>query len=196
MDARAEAKEDKANKKEVSIAITPFEDAQPTLTHRVITELISKGIFSYVVTQNVDGLHQKSGLPREKLSILHGSLFEEKCEDCGRLHFGTVQVKTISFSKTGNLCASCGGALRDTLLDWEDALPESDLNAAERALKDSYLAITLGTSLRIQPASILHRAAKHTCIVNLQTTPEDERADFCIRARCDTVMSRISNEFL
>ena len=61
-----------------------FEDAAPTLTHRALVELVSGEVVKYVISQNVDGLHLKSGLPREKLSELHGNMFMEKCEKCGK----------------------------------------------------------------------------------------------------------------
>ena len=67
---------------------------------------------------------------------------------------------------------------------------------AEAETAKAFLAITLGTSLRIQPAAKIHRFAAHSVIVNLQRTPEDEEADLCIRSRCDDVMQRIADVFL
>ena len=61
-----------------------FESAQPTFTHTAIKTLVDKGLVKYVISQNVDGLHLKSGLPREYLSELHGNVMMEKCERCNR----------------------------------------------------------------------------------------------------------------
>ena len=61
-----------------------FEDAKPTLTHMALVALAQAGKVKHIVSQNVDGLHLKSGLPRSKLSELHGNMFMEKCEKCGK----------------------------------------------------------------------------------------------------------------
>lgn len=61
-----------------------FEAAAPTLTHMALVGLVEAGIVKHVVSQNVDGLHLKSNLPRDRLSELHGNMFMEKCEKCGK----------------------------------------------------------------------------------------------------------------
>lgn len=69
--------------KEVETEVT-FEDAAPTLTHMALVALVEAGRVKHIVSQNVDGLHLKSGLPRANLSELHGNMFMEKCEKCGK----------------------------------------------------------------------------------------------------------------
>jgi len=130
-----------------------FETAIPTITHRSITRLVEMGIIKYVITQNVDGLHRRSGLLRSKHAILHGCIFTEKCEVCGEEYFRKFDVGGVSFQKTGRKCDKdgCNGDLRDTILDWEDELPEIDWSMSQEQCAKSDLVLALGTSLRIEP---------------------------------------------
>jgi NAD+-dependent protein deacetylase sirtuin 6 len=166
-----------------------FTFAKPTLTHRLITELVALDVVKFVITQNVDGLHRRSGLSRSKHSVLHGCAFTEKCECCATEFFRDTDVGGMSFQRTGRNCDLCNGDLRDTLLDWEDPLPEDDLERSEMHCKKADLILCLGTSLRITPVSNLPLKAKQFVIVNLQVTPMDDRATLIIRERVDTVMN-------
>mmetsp|Transcript_49012 Transcript_49012/g.59324 ORF Transcript_49012/g.59324 Transcript_49012/m.59324 type:complete len:327 (+) Transcript_49012:30-1010(+) len=167
-----------------------FSNAQPTYTHYALTKLASKGIIKYCITQNVDGLHRRSGLPREKQSILHGCVFTEKCETCGKEYFRDHDVGGVGCQKTGGKCEDegCRGPLRDTVLDWEDELPEPDYGLAENHCEKADLVISLGTSLRIEPAGSLPLLARKFVIVNLQKTPKDNHASLLLRAKVDYVM--------
>ena len=169
-----------------------FEFASPTFTHRAITTLASRGLVKFCITQNVDGLHRKSGLPRSKQSVLHGCIFTEKCNICQMEYFRDFDVGGVSFKKTGRKCTKvpgCAGDLHDTILDWEDPLPEDDWEKAQLHCKQADLVLALGTSLRIEPAGSLPLSAKRFVIVNLQATPYDNDADLIIRAKVDDIMT-------
>ena len=174
-----------------------FENAQPTYTHLAVTQLIRKGIAHFCITQNVDGLHRRSGLDLSKLAILHGCIFTEKCEACHRDYFRSYDVGTISFQRTGRTCTICKGFLRDTLLDWEDELPEHDFQlATNHCSQTGTLVICLGTSLRIEPAGSLPELAPNGyVIVNMQVTPKDGGAKLVIRAKVDDVMNYLIRRF-
>lgn len=109
----------------------PFEEASPSLTHMAIVGLVRAGRVRFVVSQNVDGLHLRSGLPSEQLAELHGNIFQERCEHCERVYFRNFDVGGVGFAATGRRCdAPCGGELVDMVLDWQDALPDRDLTLA------------------------------------------------------------------
>merc|ERR1712232_1411251 len=158
-----------------------------------ITKLVESGIVKYCITQNVDGLHMRSGLSREKYSFLHGCIFTERCEKCQTEYFRDFDVGGIRCQKTGRTCTkkNCYGDLRDTLLDWEDELPQKDWIKSQKQCSKSDLVIALGTSLRIEPVGSLPLLAKKFIIVNKQVTPYDMYATLVIRAPVDEVMSNI-----
>lgn len=173
-----------------SAAGMDFSKARPTLTHRAISKLASVGTLKFCITQNVDGLHRRSGLSRNKHAALHGCAFTETCVSCQTEHFRDQDVGGMSFQPTGRVCGleGCQGNLHDTLLDWEDALPEDDFERAELECDASDLVLCLGTSLRIEPAGSLPTRAKQFVIVNLQITPKDDESALIIRAPVDEVM--------
>jgi mono-ADP-ribosyltransferase sirtuin 6 len=184
----------KSRKREREPVVMDFATAQPTLTHRAIAKLAFEGILKFCITQNVDGLHRRSGLSRDHHAVLHGCVFTEKCGDCGMEHFRDVDVGGMSFQKTGRKCEKCQGDLCDTLLDWEDPLPEDDFERATEECEKADLALCLGTSLRIEPAGSLPKLAKKYVIVNLQETPMDQEAAMVIRGRVDDVMSNLMEQ--
>eukprot|EP00980_Cylindrotheca_fusiformis_P031643 scaffold26740_cov157-Cylindrotheca_fusiformis.AAC.3 len=183
-------KKQKLLESDSSKVVMNFSTAKPTLTHRAVTFLAMKGKVKYCVTQNVDGLHRRSGLSRDFHSPVHGCVFTEKCVECGAEYFGDNDVGGMSFQPTGRKCEfqGCSGSLHDTLLDWEDPLPEDDFNRAETEMDQADLVLCLGTSLRIQPVGSLPLRAKQFVIINLQDTPIDEDATLVIRAKVDKVM--------
>ncbi|XP_043576809.1 NAD-dependent protein deacetylase sirtuin-6 isoform X1 [Chiloscyllium plagiosum] len=182
---------------------TTFEEARPSKTHMALVALQRAGLVKYVVSQNVDGLHVRSGFPRDKLSELHGNMFVEECMKCGKQYVRETVVGTMGLKTTGRLCdvkkarglRACRGKLRDTILDWEDALPERDLSLADEACRKSDVAIALGSSLQIKPSSNLPFSTKKRggklVIVNLQATKLDRHSDLRIFSYVDEVMGKL-----
>lgn len=170
-----------------------FEKAQPTIAHRAITKLATMGKLKYCVTQNVDGLHRRAGLSRDMHCSLHGCAFTEVCHTCGAEYFRDADVGGMSFQPTGNLCTQpdCRGPLHDTLLDWEDVLPEADFELAQEECEKADLVLCLGSSLRIEPAGSLPLMAKRFVIVNFQVTPKDDLASLILRAPVDEVLTTL-----
>lgn len=128
-------------------ASLPFHRAMPSITHMTLVELEKVGIVKFIISQNVDGLHLRSGIPREKLAELHGNSFMETCPSCGVEYFRDFEVETIGLKDTSRRCSNvkCGAKLKDTVLDWEDALPPKEMLPAEKHCKMADLVLCLGT---------------------------------------------------
>ncbi|KAI6688711.1 hypothetical protein NL676_025539 [Syzygium grande] len=180
-------------------ASLPFHRAVPSMTHMALVELERAGILKYVISQNVDGLHLRSGIPREKLAELHGNSFMETCPSCGAEYFRDFEVDSIGLKETSRHCsdANCGAKLRDTVLDWEDALPSKEMSYAEKHCQMADVVLCLGTSLQITPACNLPlkclRGGGKIVIVNLQKTPKDKKASLVIHGLVDKVIAGAIN---
>ncbi|KAK1790080.1 hypothetical protein P4O66_002385 [Electrophorus voltai] len=182
---------------------TTFEAAKPSLTHMALLQLQKAGYLKYLISQNVDGLHVRSGFPRDRLSELHGNMFVEECEKCGKQYVRDTVIGIMGLKPTGRYCEvtrsrglrSCRGRLISTVLDWEDSLPDRDLNRADEASRRADLALTLGTSLQIKPSGDLplltKRSGGKVVIVNLQPTKHDKQASLRIHGYVDEVMSQL-----
>uniref|UniRef100_A0A8D2FE34 protein acetyllysine N-acetyltransferase n=1 Tax=Theropithecus gelada TaxID=9565 RepID=A0A8D2FE34_THEGE len=155
---------------------TTFESARPTQTHMALVQLERVGLLRFLVSQNVDGLHVRSGFPRDKLAELHGNMFVEECAKCKTQYVRDTVVGTMGLKATGRLCtvAKARGL---------------------RACRNADLSITLGTSLQIRPSGNLPLATKRRggrlVIINLQPTKHDRHADLRIHGYVDEVMTRL-----
>ncbi|KAJ4725289.1 NAD-dependent protein like [Melia azedarach] len=178
-------------------ASLPFHRAMPGMTHMAMVELEKAGILKFVISQNVDGLHLRSGIPREKLAELHGNSFMEACSSCGNEYLRDFEVETIGLKETSRRCSDvkCGAKLKDTVLDWEDALPPKEMNPAEKHCRIADVVLCLGTSLQITPACNLPlkclRGGGKIVIVNLQKTPKDKKASLVIHGLVDKVIAGV-----
>lgn len=183
--------------KGVPEASLPFHRAMPSLTHMALVELERAGILKFVISQNVDSLHLRSGIPREKLAELHGNSFMELCPSCGAEYVRDFEIETIGMKETSRRCSDlkCGAKLKDTVLDWEDALPPKEMDPAENHCKIADVVLCLGTSLQITPACNLPlksiRGGGKVVIVNLQQTPKDGKASLVIHGQVDKVIAGV-----
>ncbi|NWR24259.1 SIR6 deacetylase, partial [Emberiza fucata] len=166
---------------------TTFENARPSKTHMALLGLQRVGILKFLVSQNVDGLHVRSGFPRWAgvpippwAELGSAAPREQLCPH--RQYVRDAVVGSMGLKPTGRLCSvtkarglrACRGKLRDTILDWEDSLPDRDLTLADEACRKADLSVTLGTSLQIKPSGNLPLITKKRggklVIVNLQAT--------------------------
>ncbi|XP_072938180.1 NAD-dependent protein deacetylase Sirt6 [Epargyreus clarus] len=179
-----------------------FGDAKPTKTHMILKKLVEDGKVHYIVSQNIDGLHLKSGLPRKYLSELHGNMFVDECNLCKRQFVRSCPVETVGKKCSGVPCASshcggrpCRGRLHDGVLDWEHSLPENDLLMAEWHSSIADLSICLGTTLQIIPSGNLPletvKYGGKLVICNLQPTKHDNKADLVINYYVDDILEKV-----
>lgn len=173
-----------------------FEDALPTLTHVALTALHDAGYVRYVISQNVDGLHVRSGLPRNAISELHGNLFVDWCAACEREETRESEARTVGFQRSARRCPECDREMTDKALDWEDELPEPDYGRAQEQAALADLHVVAGTSCQMEPARSLPfrgTAPKHArFLVNLSRTDFDARFGALIRAECDVVFAVVA----
>lgn len=166
---------------------------------RALVELTEKNFIHHIVSQNVDGLFLKAGIKRRFISELHGNFYLDECSSCATRYLRTAASQNMGLKLTNRRCPrpvrSCRGFLRDTILDWEDNLPELELKSAQEYSQKADLSICLGTSLQIIPAAQLPFLCKKrksnpgkSVIINLQPTKYDKKADLVIHDYVDNVM--------
>ncbi|XP_028141135.1 NAD-dependent protein deacetylase Sirt6 [Diabrotica virgifera virgifera] len=180
-----------------------FNEAIPTKTHMAIKHLLDKNIIHYVISQNIDGLHLKSGVSRTHMAELHGNMFIGQCNTCESQFVRPEATSTVGKKCLNEDCKrssmlrgrTCRGKLHDTILDWEDSLPEYDLEMSDYHSSLADLNICLGTTLQIVPSGNLPLRCKKyggkVAIVNLQPTKHDKKVDLIINSYVDDVISRI-----
>uniref|UniRef100_A0A8C6KCF8 protein acetyllysine N-acetyltransferase n=1 Tax=Nothobranchius furzeri TaxID=105023 RepID=A0A8C6KCF8_NOTFU len=160
-----------------AISSSDLSKAAPTLTHMCIRMLHKEKLVKHVVSQNCDGLHLRSGLPRHALSELHGNMYIEVCTTCSPVReyvrlFDVTERTSLHRHTTGRRCSHCGDELRDTIVHFGE----------RGTLEQPYLFIY--SSLK-QPKLY---------IVNLQWTPKDDLAVLKIHGKCDDVMNILMEE--
>jgi mono-ADP-ribosyltransferase sirtuin 6 len=184
-----------------------YEKLQPTIAHNTLADLIKLDRLKYIITQNCDNLHLKSGVPSTHISELHGNVFIEYCEECGKEYqrdfcvdlWSTncykekwyVKCSTCKLNHyTSRKCSvkKCGGRLRDTIVNFGDMLHDKvcgGLPKAEENSKISDLMLCLGSSLTVSPANSLTSLSKQLVICNLQRTSQDSSATVRVFAPCN-----------
>lgn len=156
----------------------------PNAGHVAVARLIASGRAHAVITQNVDNLHQDSGVPPEAVIELHGNASYAKCLKCGQRHeLADLRDKFVERDEIPS-CIVCGGLVKTATISFGQAMPELEMARADAASQDCDLFIVLGSSLVVFPAAgfpiVAKRAGAALAIVNREATDMDELADLVV----------------
>lgn len=165
-------------------------DAQPNAGHLAIARLEQQGKLVGVITQNIDGLHQKAG--PQKVLELHGTNREVVCLTCGRVDPFDPVYERLQGGEEIPLCLSCGGLLKPNTISFGQALDPDILHLAVNWARSADLLLAVGSTLIVEPAASLPRIAKQAgaklAIVNRDPTPLDSMADLVLRGTAGPVL--------
>ena len=168
--------------------------ASPNAGHHAIAKLVAQGKVSSVITQNVDNLHQDSGVPEERVIELHGNASYAKCLTCGRRHELEALREPFLATEEPPVCW-CGGLIKTATISFGQSMPEEPMARAEAETLACDLFLVLGSSLVVYPAAGFPMLAKETgamlAIVNREPTDQDRLADLVLHEEIGPVMSAV-----
>lgn len=159
---------------------------QPNAGHRWVASLVASGKCPAVITQNIDGLHQASGIPAPCVIELHGNARHTLCLDCGLRHEMAQCRAMLEATNRSPACTECGGVVKSAVVMFGEQMPEAELDRARELALACDLFIAVGTSLSVHPAAMLpvwaKRSGARLAILNREPTGMDDLADLVINA--------------
>lgn len=182
-----------------------WDQVTPNKGHYAIARLLEMNKLDYLISQNVDGLHAKSGIPFDKLAELHGNMYFMKCLECLRKmtfeEAGWDKGKWGKGYRTNRIrqgqpeCPYCGGRLISSIVNFGDPLPADELEKSIQKSKNADIFFVIGSSLVVTPAANMPVIAKEhgakLIILNLQETPLDDQADIRFFAKINDILPKI-----
>jgi len=170
-------------------------NANPNPAHLAIAEMNAMGILDCVITQNIDFLHQRAGVPDEKVIELHGTVKWVDCLSCGRRLDRQVVQKRLEAGEEVPRCEVCGGILKPATISFGQAMPEKETSEAIRRASACDLCLTAGSSLVVYPAAQIpeyaYQAGAKLVILNLTSTHLDALGKVVIREKLGIVLPEI-----
>lgn len=164
-------------------------DAKPNAAHLKLAELERTGKLTAVVTQNIDGLHQKAG--SKKVLELHGSVLRNYCMKCGKFHTAEFILQSEGIPR-----CECGGMIKPDVVLYEEGLDDQIMSETIAQIASADLLIIGGTSLVVYPAAgmIRYFRGDHLVLLNKSATSADEHASLCIRDSIGEVLAQIQTD--
>lgn len=175
-----------------------IKDAQPNQGHRSVAKLQKAKKLSKVITQNIDNLHQNSGIPDDQVIELHGNATYAHCLSCNH-HYALEDLKQ-QFQEQGRIqpCALCQGIIKSATISFGQNMPEKEMQQAHEAVLSCDLCVVLGSSLVVYPAAMFPELAKKNgatlVIINQEDTPLDDIADLNIQDKIGQTMTFATEE--
>jgi NAD-dependent deacetylase len=165
--------------------------AKPNPAHKSLVELYKMGLLEAVITQNIDGLHQKAGLPDERVIELHGNTLRVRCMSCDKVTSVHEAQKRIEAGDLAPEC-DCGGYLKPDTISFGQSMPVVEVQEATELSHNSDFFMVVGSTLLVHPAALMPVYAKqngaYLAIVNLSETPCDDLSDVLIRGKAGVVL--------
>ena len=160
---------------------------EPNITHTKLAQWEQAGKLLGIVTQNIDGLHQKAGSHR--VYELHGSVLRNYCVKCGKFH----TAEFVKYHSDVPRCTTCGGIVKPDVVLYEEPLNAETVESAVAAIKSADLLIVAGTSLTVYPAAGLvnYYRGDRMVLINRDVTPYDHHADLVIHRSLGEVFSAL-----
>ena len=172
--------------------------AEPNPAHRALAELASSAIDTWIITQNIDGLHQRAGTPAERVIEVHGTMFSVVCVSCGDRSPMAGALSRIEAGEEDPDCPRCGGILKSATVMFGQPLDPGVFARAEQAARRCGLFLAIGSTLTVEPAASLCGIAVASgaalVIVNAGPTPYDGLATEVIREPIGTAVPRIARQ--
>ncbi|MBV8122289.1 MAG: Sir2 family NAD-dependent protein deacetylase [Alphaproteobacteria bacterium] len=161
-----------------------FRTAVPNRGHRAVAELVRRGKVTTVITQNIDGLHQASGISADRVIELHGNTTYAHCLDCRRRYDLDAVRRTFERDDRAPVCGACGGFVKTATISFGQAMPPEAMRGAETETIAADLFIVAGSSLVVYPAAAFPELAKRygatLVIINREATGLDAIADLVL----------------
>ncbi|MEG9861317.1 MAG: Sir2 family NAD-dependent protein deacetylase [Parvularculales bacterium] len=174
-----------------------MDKALPNDGHKAIARLVEAGIVSAVITQNIDNLHQASGIIPDKIIELHGNASYAVCLSCGLRHeLEDIRPRFLETNEPPG-CRACGGMVKSATISFGQSMPEAEMARAEQEtlMCDAFLVV--GSSLQVYPAAgfpvSAQRNGAHLVILNREPTELDHYADMVINAEIGPVLKEVTD---
>ena len=159
--------------------------ARPNRGHVAVAQLVAEGKATAVITQNIDGLHQMSGVPDDKVIELHGNTSYAACLDCSTRYKIADVFAVFEREPRAPRCEHCGGFVKTATISFGQAMPAGAMRRAEQEARAADLFLSIGSSLVVYPAAgfpeLARRNGAQLVIINREPTPLDEVADLVLR---------------